>query len=44
MTLEEETKMLKSIDIDGLDKILDKLEKEIDTPEIWITWEDAKKD
>lgn len=43
MTPEEEAKFIENIDTEALDNILEELEKEIDNPNAWVSWEDAKK-
>lgn len=43
MTTEEEMKFMENIDTKALDKIIDRLETQMDNPDAWVTWEDAKK-
>lgn len=43
MTPEEEAKFMENIDMEALDKIIDYLETQMDNPDAWVSWEDAKK-
>jgi len=43
MTPEEEAKFMENIDTKALDKIIDYLETQMDNPDAWVSWENAKK-
>lgn len=43
MTPEEEAKFLEHIDTKVLGKIIDQLETQVDNPNAWVAWENAKK-
>lgn len=43
LTSEEDADIISDIDTEALDKALDYLETQMDNPDAWVSWEDAKK-
>ena len=43
MTPEEESKLMKNIDKEEIDRVIEFYETQLDNPNVWFSWNEAKK-